>query len=263
MTVAARLEKVEGRLTPKQAMRLWRQEAHAYPSLLAYAGWLKQQPMSAYPLVKLPEQVARAVKEATRGQERRQQDRALFEARREVAFLFKLVIAANEQWYGQERAFDFGYLLLLEKAWHLKEYLDASDEGRPLPSYFDDHAAVWRVLADGLLRQLLVLRDALDQLGARYLDGDPLLFPDGQAALQKVLDDLCHLIWLHNEDVVGRLPKAKRKALLAPTADDLSPQLAGVAAAERDRVADLARAETLRLMGDYVQAAELMAQWMP
>lgn len=178
MTVATRLEKVEGRLTPRQAVRLWLQEAHAYPSLIAYAGWLKDQPLSSYPLVKLPEQVAAAIKEATRGQDRRQQDHALFEARREIAFLFKLVIAANELWYGQERAFDFAYLLLLEKSWHLKEYVDASEEGRPLPGYFDEHARVWRALAEGQLRQLLVLQEALEQASGRYLDGVPLLFPD-------------------------------------------------------------------------------------
>ncbi len=51
---AKRLDKVEGSLTPAQAMLLWLEEAQEHGSLQGYFRWVKEQPDSAYPLSRLP-----------------------------------------------------------------------------------------------------------------------------------------------------------------------------------------------------------------
>ena len=57
-----RVEKLETGLTPKQAIMMWLQEAHAFEGIGEYVRHLKDQPDSAAPLHKLPAQVAEGVK---------------------------------------------------------------------------------------------------------------------------------------------------------------------------------------------------------
>ena len=61
MTAERRLAKLEGALSPRAAVLLWLAEAHAFPTLPAYVGWLIHQPPSAAPLWRIPEQVEAAV----------------------------------------------------------------------------------------------------------------------------------------------------------------------------------------------------------
>ena len=57
-----RVEKLETGLTPKQAIMMWLQEAHAFKNIEEYVRHLKNQPDSAAPLYKLAAQVAEGVK---------------------------------------------------------------------------------------------------------------------------------------------------------------------------------------------------------
>ena len=72
-----RLDRVETSLTPTQAMVLWLEEAMAHGSLQGYVHWLKEQPASAYPLMRLPAQVRKAVQDAHKGHPRPQLTRAI------------------------------------------------------------------------------------------------------------------------------------------------------------------------------------------
>ena len=67
-----RVEKLETGLTPKQAILLWLQEAHAFNTIEAYVRHLKTQPDSAWPIDKLTTQVEETVKQTLKGKPREQ-----------------------------------------------------------------------------------------------------------------------------------------------------------------------------------------------
>ncbi|MBI4498974.1 MAG: hypothetical protein HY689_13865 [Chloroflexi bacterium] len=85
-----RLEKVEQGLTPLQAVLLWLDEAHQSPSLMTYVRSLLGKPPSAFPLVFLPRQVEQSVREAMKGRKREEVEHRVFQAKRDVAYLFYL-----------------------------------------------------------------------------------------------------------------------------------------------------------------------------
>ena len=85
-----RIEKLETGLTPKQAILLWLQEAHAFNTIEEYVRHLKTQPDSAAPLNKLTAQVEEGVKQILKGQPREEIDRAVRQAFKDVLFLFFL-----------------------------------------------------------------------------------------------------------------------------------------------------------------------------
>ena len=58
-----RIEKLVTGLTPKQAILLWFQEAHAFKDIQEYLLHLKTQPDSAWPIDKLTTQVEEGVKQ--------------------------------------------------------------------------------------------------------------------------------------------------------------------------------------------------------
>ena len=63
--VEQRLAKVAARLTPTQAVLAWLTEAQAYGSLDAYVASLRDAPDEAFPLVRLHDQMAQAVRGGT------------------------------------------------------------------------------------------------------------------------------------------------------------------------------------------------------
>ena len=69
MTIQRRVQKLESGLTPKQAILLWIQEAHTFRSVEDYVGDLMNQPKSAWPMARLPDQVEAKVRESLKGQQ--------------------------------------------------------------------------------------------------------------------------------------------------------------------------------------------------
>jgi hypothetical protein len=59
-----RLDKVEARLSPQQAVLLWMQDAHQFGTVQAYSASFKDLPFERYPLCVLPKQVSEAVRGA-------------------------------------------------------------------------------------------------------------------------------------------------------------------------------------------------------
>ena len=85
-----RVAKLETGLTPKQAIRLWLQEAHAFNTMEEYVHYLKGQPVSAAPLNKLTSQVEEGVIQALKGHSREDIGKAVHQAYKDVLFLFYL-----------------------------------------------------------------------------------------------------------------------------------------------------------------------------
>ena len=95
MTAQRRLARIEGSLSPKGATLLWLAEAHQFPTLPAYVGWLIDQPPEAAPLWRVPELAEAAVRTVMRGEPREAILRAVRQVVRDAVFLVELVIRLN------------------------------------------------------------------------------------------------------------------------------------------------------------------------
>jgi hypothetical protein len=95
MTAERRLAKLETALSPKAATLLWLEDAHRFGSLPAYVDWLIDQPISAAPLERVPQQARTATIEAMRGQHRDAMREAGRAAVRDAIFLVELVLRLN------------------------------------------------------------------------------------------------------------------------------------------------------------------------
>ena len=111
-TAKRRVEKLERGLTPKQAILLWLQEAHAFNSIEEYVHQLKGQPDSAAPIGKLTNQVAEGVKQTLKGKPREEIDKAVRQAYKDVLFLFYLHQQINGKLLSENRYYWTRWLLL-------------------------------------------------------------------------------------------------------------------------------------------------------
>ena len=107
-----RLDKIEVSLTPKQAILLWLEEAHAYDTMTEYCLSLKSGPDSAWPLAILPDKVSRAVEQAMKSQPKPAVARMARQAIRDVLFLFHLHQQVNRRFMEEDRHFWSKVLLL-------------------------------------------------------------------------------------------------------------------------------------------------------
>ena len=85
-----RLDKVAAGLTAKQSFLVWMAEAHQHGSLEDYVQSFKDEPPSAWPGTRLPEQVAQAVAEAMKWQPKKEILRQKRQALLDLLFLLHL-----------------------------------------------------------------------------------------------------------------------------------------------------------------------------
>ena len=111
-TAKRRVEKLESGLTPKQAILMWLQEAHAFNTIEEYVRHLKIQPDSAAPLYRLTSQVAESVKQTLKGQPREEIDKAVRQAHKDVLFLFYLHQQVNGKLLSENRCYWTMWLML-------------------------------------------------------------------------------------------------------------------------------------------------------
>ncbi len=107
-----RIEKLETGLTPKQAILLWFQEAHAFDDIQEYARHLRTLPDSAAPIPKLTAQVEEAVKQTLKGKPREEINKAVRQAYKDVLFLFFLHQQVNGKLLSENRYYWTRFQLL-------------------------------------------------------------------------------------------------------------------------------------------------------
>jgi hypothetical protein len=90
MTMKCRVANLEADLRPKELVVRWMREAHAFGSYGAYSAWLRGQPHSEYPLVKLPAQIYEQLKAKTTHWREEEVQRDLHHAYRELLFHYHL-----------------------------------------------------------------------------------------------------------------------------------------------------------------------------
>ena len=268
MTAARRLAKLESSLSPRAATLLWLTEAHRFPTLPAYVGWLIDQPISAAPLERVPKQARAAAVEALRSQPREVVQEAAHQAVRDAIFLVELVLRLNAAAEVAIRIENLRYAALFwemraltaEAELALRSRSRADRSGSSLVERWQE----WCTATAARLAGIHAAEDARDILERRYLGGHGALFPDTIAdweRLRKTAERLASV-----GDAL-RLPKMGRRR--APRTAHVEPpvDLAALAASARTQapiaaaqLIDAARAATLDVLGDVEGASSIAAQ---
>jgi len=247
-----RIDKVETSLTPKQAVLLWMEESHSHGSIWAYALWLKEQPDSAYPLVRMPQQVREAVRAAMKGESREVVGRYVDSAERDVAFLFKLVYLVNARVIDDSRSTAFAFLWLLEKLKTLR-----GEKGKD----FIKEAGAWREYTRLVMGEVDAVHGAVDAIARRYFDSRVILSPDLAKERRDTLEAWDKVIEMYNGMVEERVDQKKVKELLLDREKEWISNEPAVQTKAAFLV-DLAKAEALGLLGEHERAGTLMDKYV-
>ena len=211
-----------------------------------------------------PELVESGVRAARKGEPRSDVDHAVFAAKRDLAFLFKLALACNNLWFERERAVTLGYVLVVEKLSRLLEWEPRIAKVRKGPDWekylrlaaaFVDHAGRFH-------GEVLVVDAAIRAVSVRYFGGAAVRWPETAAAIARLLKDYALVGEFYNDQVAEAPPLRKRPQYRAATAEALYAGSAEAVATMTAYLVDRARAETLRLVGEDNPAADLMAKYL-
>ncbi len=110
-----RLDRLECSLNSRQAVLLWLQEIHQYPSLLEYARSLLDRPETGVRLLQLRDQVERAIQEAMKGRPRGEVEQAVRQAVLDILFLYYLHSHVNQRAALNQPVWDLKLAVLAEQ----------------------------------------------------------------------------------------------------------------------------------------------------
>jgi len=279
-----RLDRVESSLTPKQAVILWMQEAHQFPSLDDYVKSLAGKPESAFPLWRLPEQVEGAARDAMKGQAKPVVEAAVRGAVRDVVFLFFLHQQLNRKAMEEQRAWILLLVVLAERLHGMirEEYLRATLQEvatrvdmetpnrrrrgllRNLRALAKEHERKagrlkeWQALAERFLAELYAFQQLVTLVSRRHFDGCQALFPDPAQGLSEVVHSAEQLVSVFNDTPGENAERACVVNLEAPR------RRAGKdAARQASCIVDMAKAEALDFMGEKQASLALVERYLP
>jgi hypothetical protein len=269
VTAERRLAKLEGALSPKAATLLWLAEAHQFGSLPAYVDWLIDQPISAAPLERVPEQARTAAVEAMHGQPREAVQEAAHRAVRNAVFGVELVLRLNSVAEETIRIEGLRYAALF---WEMRALSAEAELARRDRSRTDGSALNlaerWQAWCEGstaLLTGMCAAGEARLLLERRYLDGQPALFPDATDEWRRLRESAERLARLGG--VLPPAPASRRRAHrsgeVEPPDLDIDALRAAVrtqALVQAARLGDEARAATFDVVGDGAQANAIAAR---
>lgn len=283
MTITTRLGKISTALTPRQALLLWLEEAHQFPTMLGYNRTLVDKADPAFPLYRLPLQVERATRTAMKGEPHDQVERAIRQGIRDVCFLYQLHQRANMRLLDAEEALDLRLVRLLEGLEHLLVYevrttqlVELQVLGNAGPSTLvlppwatqQGHALRtrgWCAQAKELLGQAYTLRTATDTLSLRYFAGHGVLYPASAQLLAQLIKQAETVVTLFNEHQTtlvadsSKKEAAERKALLIDLAE-LQEKQEAASAVTLTGMVELAKAAALDDVGERRAAHDLVAR---
>jgi hypothetical protein len=243
-----RLDKLEGSLSPQEAVIHWLTEAHTYGSLPAYVESLIDQPDTAQPFVALPAQVEKAVWESMRGQRSGFVKQVTREAVGDTVFLLKLVIGLNVH---IKETIHFEGLRAAALVWWMRALTtDTADEQHVSTTTTSDARGWpgWRSAAAVHVRELHAIDEARTEAEARYLADHSCLFSDLDAEWHGLLEAATELA-----RVGGALAAAAGDA---DVSTEPRPDPAGSDSAVR-LLLRRARVEALDLMGQSIAADDI------
>lgn len=268
MTLKTRTSKVEMSLGPKEAFLLWLRQAHQFPSDRDYRRWLSTQPADAWPLVRMPKQVAAFTygrmkdwgSECTRD--------AINRGHSEVATRFFLHDQLDRMVILQSGFLRLHAVLLLERILRLGSEKSLSELACETDSDImgiGPRREQWSKDFWELHRQIEALSRTATLVSSRYFWGEPSLFP----ARARAIEELGGLV----ETLVGGfdavfLEMAVEGTAPPPDATTFNLELAPSSAIEslaEGHIKDLrvmAKAQALEAMGDRDAAVTLTEKHM-
>lgn len=268
MSAGTRLAKLEGALSPKEATLAWLAEAHQFPTLEAYVGWLVDQPTEAAPFWRVPEQAERAVRAAMRGEPRAAVEAAAHQTVRDAVFLVELVVRLNVEAAATIRVESLRCAALAWEGRAIGAEAELARRSRSRAgrsaSNLEERWQAWCTGTAALLTGLYAAEEARALLERRYLDGHPALFPDAIADWERLRERAERLAGLGN--ILRPLMEGRRRA---PGSAEIGPpdrDLAVLRSRARTqapvvaaRLVDEARAATLDVLGDTRGATAVVA----
>ncbi|MGB2754662.1 MAG: hypothetical protein WBD75_01935 [Phycisphaerae bacterium] len=267
-----RLEKVEASLTPKQQILRWLDQVHGFQSEDKYCEWLKGQPASELPRVRMVEAAGDAARRAMRGEPAEVIERATRNAERDVIFLTELVLQLNTLVDQKGEVFSLR-AALLARALQLAILSEVAGADSAVAAVMPNPSlrlSEIREETERLLGEICVLQGTVEIIRRRYFDGRPMVFPRKAAYLKAVWGAACALGCEYNRLVAHRSPSVEadgaeggkpEDAPAAPGVIDMEAvqaKAAAVAAAEARFCVYLAKAEALALTGRIDEAVSLL-----
>jgi len=298
MTLAKRASDVEEKnLSPKEAVILWMQEAHQFDSLVSYGCWLAEQPLSTYPLMRIPKQVAAAVRAQNKGVPQAQLQHKIHRAQKDALFLFHVQEQLNERVLLEDETRHLKLALLKEKLLTLVYWTHSVDRDRldsfqlpdsPKQSSTREPIADRESLDTIITRwpqeealfwgEVTALLQAERLLSERYFSGEHLFFPETVSELTETQNSLDWLFGIYESILEGRPPESEeefgrwlmgeRPDTPPPTRDPevetdrIRPDPSRTARAIAEHVILMARAETLDDMDDRNACEGLVQKWL-
>ncbi len=257
-TACRRVAKLEGALSPREAVLAWLVEAQQYPSLVDHVRSIAGLPVEAAPLSVIGDRVEAAVRDALRGQPREAIEAAVRRAVGDGVFLFSLALGLNvvalevARLEGLRATAVFFWMGCLLGGPRESDLPPAEVE-----TYRRERAdawALWWPVVDRLSLEVRVETEARTTLERRFFGGHEVLFSDAATS------------WASHVDMVERLASlAETMALTGgPMARSRrSTRAAGRSLTERvaERVATLtddARVRAYEILGDRPKAVQIM-----
>ena len=176
----SRLDRVEAHLPALATVLLWLAEAHAFGSLEAYVRWLVDQPVEAWPLVRIPAQIRSRII-ADRPPRSPGVDSLVREAIREAVLRFALIVETNRACLAAAVEADQPHALVLAQAYGFSledELVEVRTSDPRLRRKSTDLRRVWRELAAWQPASAWAIAEARRRLERSYFDGASVLFPD-------------------------------------------------------------------------------------
>ena len=193
MSKEKRLKRIETSLTPKQAVLLWLKESQQ-AGLFAYMEEQFNSPVCEAPRARLTELVGNAVRETLRKQGMKAQFISRFEraARQETDFLVVLVRDLQSEVQRECLFYEPYVVLLYEKFERMLEHFTLQNK------FKHEMWEMWRAVLILRLRTLLLLRDIIGAISARYFDHQPLLFREDDGDFEARIRSLEKLVKHYN-----------------------------------------------------------------
>lgn len=254
-----RLDKLEGSLTPKQAVILWLEEIEQYNSVVELVAYLRTQSESAAPVTRLTRQVEDAVRKEMKGAKDNHVEVAVRKANRDVVFLIKLHHQVNAKVYAEQRAWSLMVVLVAEMQNRmLTEYLIALGRPKGKTSKADakpQPGLDCKEVAEVLLTELYGFEGAIALIRSRYFDGHQVLFPDAEKLLKDLISTSETLVEMWNDTCYEKRQRSRQVSLSEireRAKNETTRQTAGLVI--------MAKSDALECLGDFKGSREEAAK---
>ncbi len=254
-----RLDKLEGSLTPKQAVILWLEEIERYNSVVELVAYLRTQSESAAPVTRLTRQVEDAVRKEMKGAKDNCVEVAVRKANRYVVFLIKLHHQVNAKVYAEQRAWSMMAVLIAEMQNRmLAEYLIALGRPKGKTSKADvkpQPGLDCKDVAEVLLTELYGVQGAIALISARYFGDHQVLFSDADQSLTDLIATSETLVGLWNDSCSEQKQRSRQvnlKQIKERAKDETARQIT--------RLVGMAKSDALECLGDFKGSREEAAK---